>query len=188
MPENKNNDLRIISQTKKWLNSVIIKHSYCPFAKREVENNTVRYQVIHETEFNSLLKEVIKECLWLDENSDTETTLLILPSNLDDFNLFLDCLVLVEDLLVKEGYEGIYQIASFHPDYCFQGAEVNDPANFTNRSPYPMLHLLREASVETAIENHPDADSIPERNVEHAREQGLPKMKELLKQCTETND
>ena len=183
MSNEKENDLQIVAQTKKWLNSVIIEHNYCPFAKREVEKKTVRYQVVHEIEFNSLLKYVIDECVFLDKNPEVETTLIILPSNLSDFNLFLDCLVLVEDLFVSEGYEGLYQIASFHPDYCFQGAEINDAANFTNRSPYPMFHLLREKSVELAIKNHPDADSIPERNIEYAREQGLEKMETLLKQC-----
>ena len=181
-------DQRIITQTKKWLESVIIAHNYCPFAKREFDKGTIRYRVIHETEFNSLLESVIQECVWLDQNKETETTLLILPSNLNNFNLFLDCLVLAEEKLISEGYEGIYQIASFHPDYCFQGAELNDPANFTNRSPYPMFHLLREERVETAIKNYPDADAIPERNIEYARQQGLEKMQALLKSCMDTSD
>lgn len=178
-------DQRVIAQTKKWLETVIIAHNYCPFAKREVDKGSVRYQVIHETEFNSLLQSVIQECVWLDQNSDTETTLIIFPSNLNDFNSFLDCLVLAEDLLIAQGYEGKYQIASFHPDYYFQGSEMDDPANYTNRSPYPMFHLLREASVEVAIEKHSDADAIPERNVEYAREQGLDTMKALLQSCFE---
>ena len=186
---NKNlDDFRIIKQTKKWVNTVIIAHNYCPFAKREVEKGCVRYKIVHETEFNSLLKDVMQECVWLDQNADTETTLIIFPSNLNDFNSFLDCLVLAEDLLVAQGYEGVYQIASFHPDYCFQGAEQDDPANFTNRSPYPMFHLIREASVEAAIEKHPDADAIPERNVEYARQQGLANMKDLLKQSMELDE
>ena len=185
---NKNlDDILIIEQTKKWVNTVIIAHNYCPFAKREVEKGSVRYKIVHETEFNSLLKDIMQECVWLDQNADTETTLIIFPSNLNNFNSFLDCLVLAEDLLLAQGYEGVYQIASFHPDYCFQGAELNDPANFTNRSPYPMFHLIREASVEAAIEKHPDADSIPERNVEYARQQGLDKMEDLLKQCMEVD-
>ncbi len=177
-----NNDQRIIAQTKEWVNSVIVAHNYCPFAKREVDKGSVRYQVIHETEFNSLLKSVIQECIWLDQNTKTETTLVIFPANLSEFNLFLDCLVLAENLIVTEGYEGVYQIASFHPDYCFQGAEENDAANFTNRSPYPMFHLIRESSVQIALKNHPDPESIPERNVEYARKKGLDKMKDLLKQ------
>lgn len=183
MSNQNKNDQCVIAQTKEWLNNVIVAHNYCPFAKREVDKGSVRYQVVHETEFNSLLESVIQECIWLDQNDETETTLIIFPSNLNDFNLFLDCLALTEDLLVSQGYEGIYQVASFHPDYCFQGADKNDPANYTNRSPHPMFHLIREASVKRAIENHPDADSIPERNIEYAREQGIDKMKALLDKC-----
>ena len=188
MSNNKLDDSKIIAQTKNWVNSVIIAHNYCPFAKREVDKDSVRYNIVHETEFNSLLKDVMQECVWLDQNADTETTLIIFPSNLHDFNSFLDCLVLAEDLIIAQGYEGVYQIASFHPEYCFQGAELNDPANFTNRSPYPMFHLIREASVETAIRNHPDAESIPERNIEYARQQGLANMEGLLKQCMEMDE
>lgn len=188
MPNQKNNDQQVIAQTKKWVNTVVVAHNYCPFAKREVDRGSVRYQVIHETEFNSLLKDVYKECVWLDQNPDTETTLIIFPENLNEFNLFLDCLVLAEELLTAQGYDGIYQIASFHPDYCFQGAEENDPANYTNRSPYPTFHLIREASVEIATEKHPDPESIPERNVEYAREQGLETMQALLKDCYVLNE
>lgn len=191
MSNQNKNDQRVIAQTKEWVNNVIVAHNYCPFAKREIDKGSVRYQVIHETEFNSLLESVIKECIWLDQNDKTETTLIIFPSNLNEFNLFLDCLALTEDLIVSQGYDGIYQIASFHPDYCFQGAEENDPANYTNRSPYPMFHLIREASIKVALENHPDPDSIPERNIEYAREKGIDKMKALLDKCIhfeESND
>lgn len=176
-------DQRIIAQTKEWLTSVIVAHNYCPFAKREMDKGSVKYQVVHETEFNALLDAVLKECVWLDQHPETETTLVIFPENLNDFNLFLDCLTLAEDLIVSRGYEGVYQLASFHPDYYFQGSDNNDPANYTNRSPYPMLHLIREASVEIVTRNHPDPESIPERNVEYARKQGLDKMKEALNKC-----
>lgn len=176
-------DERVIAQTKEWVNSVIVAHNYCPFAKREVDKGSVKYQVVHETEFNSLLDAVLQECIWLDQHAETETTLIIFPFNLSEFNLFLDCLTLTEDLIISQGYEGVYQVASFHPDYCFQGAEENDPANYTNRSPYPMFHLIREASVQVAIEHHPDPDSIPERNIEYARQQGLEKMKDALEKC-----
>lgn len=183
MPNKNKDDKHIIAQTKEWVNSVIVAHNYCPFAKREVDKESVKYQVVHETEFNSLLDAVLKECSWLDQHPETETTLIIFPSNLNEFNLFLDCLTLTEDLLISQGYEGIYQVASFHPDYCFQGADENDPANYTNRSPHPMFHLIREASVQIAIENYPDPDSIPERNIEYAREQGLKNMKDALEKC-----
>lgn len=179
------NDERVIAQTKKWLHSVIIDHNYCPFAKRVVEGERVRYRISHKSEFNSLLDVVIQECVYLDQNKETETTLIILPSKLDNFNLFLDCLALAEDLLVTQGYQGIYQIASFHPHYCFQGADETDAANYTNRSPYPMMHLLREDSLQLAIEKHPNTEGIPERNIEYAEKQGLEKMKHLLAKCME---
>lgn len=179
---------RIIAQTKCWVTSVIIAHNYCPFAKREIDKDSVRYQVLYDSEINNLLESIIKECIWLDQNEKTETTLIIIPSGLNDFNSFLDVLVLAEDLLVAQGYEGVYQLASFHPDYCFQGAEENDPANYTNRSPYPMFHLIREASLEKAIEQHPSADAIPERNIRYAREQGLEEMQRLLAKCINLDD
>ena len=185
---NQNNEQRVIAQTKKWVETVIIAHNYCPFAKREVDRGSVRYKVIDDTEFNSLLQAVFQECVYLDQNSETETTLIIFPEKLNDFNLFLDCLLLAEGLLNEQGYEGKYQLASFHPDYCFQGAEIADAANFTNRSPYPMFHLIREASIERAIEHHPDPESIPERNVEHARQQGLDTMKTLLQESYNLDD
>lgn len=188
MPDQTENNERIIAQTKCWVESVIIAHNYCPFARREVEKGRVKYCISHESEFNSLLDAVIQECVFLDQNKDIETTLIILPSNLDNFNAFLDCLALAEDLLVAQGYEGVYQIASFHPHYCFQGAEETDAANYTNRSPYPMMHLLREESIQAAVENHPDADAIPERNIEYARKQGLDTMKNLLAKCLEKAD
>jgi len=178
----------MIVQTKSWVDSVIIGHNYCPFAKREVDKGSVRYKVVFETEINALLEAVITECVWLDQNEETETTLIIFPSGLSEFNTFLGVLALAEDLLAAQGYEGIYQLASFHPRYCFQGAEEDDPANYTNRSPYPMFHLIREASVEQAVKKHPSADAIPERNIEYAREQGLDKMKSLLAACTEQED
>ena len=89
-------------------------------------------------------------------------------------------LELAERLLAQLGYEGVYQIASFHPDYCFADADNDDAANFTNRSPYPMLHLLREASLSMAIDNYPDIDAIPQRNVEKARVLGADYFRALL--------
>ena len=85
---------------------------------------------------------------------------------------YLDLTELAEDLLAEQGYEGVYQVASFHPEYCFADADSEDAANYTNRSPYPMLHLLREASLDVAIDNFPGIDSIPETNMQKARSLG----------------
>lgn len=188
MPDNNNDEERIIAQTKKWVNNVIVAHNFCPFAKREIDKGSVRYFLSRDTDNNKRLESVISECIFLDQNEEIETTLIIFPSGLDDFESFLSFTFLAEELLIAQGYEGIYQLASFHPDYCFQGAEDNDPANYTNRSPYPMLHLIREDSLEKALEHYPSPDSIPERNIEYAREQGLEKMKDLLAQSINQDD
>ena len=108
---------------------------------------------------------------------------LILPDVCADFDDFLDLLGIAEDLLAEQGYEGVYQLASFHPDYCFADQNENDPANYTNRSPYPTLHLLREASLERVLGEDADPDLIPQRNIDFARRQGLDRMRALLAAC-----
>jgi len=108
---------------------------------------------------------------------------LIYAGAFADFDDYLDFLGLAEALLSDQGYEGIYQLASFHPDYSFEEAALDDAANYTNRSPYPMLHLLRESSLEQAIAHYPDPENIPERNIALTRELGLTKMKTLLAAC-----
>ena len=116
----------------------------------------------------------------LDFAKEIETTLLILPNGHQDFDDYLELVDYAERLLEQQGYEGIYQIATFHPFYCFHGSEKNDPANFTNRSPYPILQLLREESIEKALEKYPHPEKIPERNIQFAREKGITYMQALL--------
>ena len=177
------NDQAIINQTECWVKTIIIGHNFCPFAKRELESESIRYSVNHSTDLESALKAVIDECVYLDDNDGTETTLLIFPEAFESFNDYLEVVELGQALLEDQGYEGIYQFASFHPDYCFADADQNDAANYTNRSPYPMLHLIREASMEKALEKYPEPEKIPERNVEYARELGLDEMKRQLDAC-----
>ncbi len=185
MSENVHSDETVIVHTRNWLELVVIAHQYCPFAKREVERESVRYSVVRDAEINALLHTLIAECLILDNQAEIETTLMIFPAGLESFTQFLEVLSLAERLLIEQGYEGIYQLASFHPEYCFQGAEQDDAANYTNRSPYPTFHLIREASIEQAIASHPDPESIPQRNVAFARKQGLDTMQALLAACTQ---
>lgn len=177
-----NTDL-IIAQTKKWVTDVIVAHNICPFARREVESNRVRYCVDSSDTVQARLEELIDECVYLDMHSETETTLLIYPEHLNKFDDYLDFLDLANALIIEQGFEGIYQLASFHPDYCFEGETENDPANYTNRSVYPMLHLIREASLEQALKNYPNPEKIPERNIELTRKFGLEKMQAMLKAC-----
>lgn len=175
----------IIAQTKKWLASVVIAHNLCPFAKREFDKDRIHFEVIEAEALEVQLEHLILGCAKLDNNKDIETSLLILPNGLSDFNDYLDLLDLAKALIKAQGYEGIYQLASFHPDYCFEGVSLDDASHYTNRSPYPMLHILREASVEAAVKSYPNPERIPARNVELMRELGAEVMKGLLAACYE---
>lgn len=176
-------DSSFIITTQKWLDTVVIQYNFCPFAKRERDKNSIRFTVDHHTNIEICLLNLITECLKLDSNHNIETTLIIYALNFSDFDDYLDFLAIAEDLLFKQGYEGVYQLASFHPQYCFSDVPENDPSNYTNRSPYPMLHLLREASIDRAMQEHPNPDHIPERNIALTRDLGLIKLQNLLASC-----
>lgn len=173
----------IIRQTKKWVADVVIGCNFCPFAAREVKRGTVHYRVERSADRKICLQAFREECLRLDEDRSIETTLIIYPAGFQKFESYLDMLSFAQRALKKDGYEGIYQVASFHPGYQFSGAPLHDPANYTNRSPFPMLQLLREDSVEKALAHHPDPEGIPERNIAFARQKGLAHMQALLKAC-----
>lgn len=172
-----------ISHTQKWLSSVVIAHNLCPFAKREFETGRIHYRVIETAETESQLEQLLRQCAVLDSNLEIETSLIIFPSALQDFEDYLDLLETATALLNDHGYEGIYQLASFHPDYRFDGAAPNAPSNYTNRSPYPMLHILREASLEAALKTYAHPENIPKRNIEHADKLGLTAMQALHAAC-----
>jgi hypothetical protein len=172
-----------IQQTKKWIKDVVIGLNFCPFANKEYKNDTIRYQVSSSKDMNEVMMQLFEECVFLDLNEETSTTLLILSEGFQDFEEYLFLVDLCEKLLRKQKYEGVYQIATFHPEYVFEGEDPLDPANFTNRSIYPMLHLLREEQLEDAIDNFPDTELIPEKNIEVARKLGLEKLQALRAAC-----
>jgi hypothetical protein len=174
---------QIIAQTKKWIASVVIACNFCPFAAREMKHNSVHYQVEPCTAIRECLDVFLQECKRLDEDDSIVTTLLIFPNGFSNFDDFLSLVGEAEDLLEANDYEGIYQVASFHPQYIFGEAPVNDAANYTNRSLYPMLHLLREAQIEDALERYPDPEKIPDNNIRFAREKGVQYMKMLRDSC-----
>ncbi len=173
----------MIKQTKNWLSSFIIELNICPFAKRVYEDDSIDYCVIHSDVLQTQLEGLIETCEKLDSDRSIETSLLLYPQGLEAFDDYLDFLELANALLHKEGYEGIYQLASFHPDYCFEGADSDDPANFTNRSPYPMLHLIREDSLEKALEHYPNPENIPLRNIDYLRKMGTDRVRDIAAQC-----
>lgn len=172
-------DKEIIRQTEAWVQRLIVKYNICPFARREVQRQTIRYTICQGRDFEATLDKVVAECRFLDEHKGTETTLLILP-DFKSFDEFLDLITISEQLLSMSGYNGIYQLAHFHPDYCFAGEQPSDPANYTNRSPYPALHFLREDSMEQALAGTDHPEQIPQRNMEFARRKGNDFFEKLL--------
>jgi len=176
----------IIEQTQCWISQFIIQHNICPFAKREFEKNSIHYEVVISESLENQLQELIYSCEQLDRETNIETSLLILPNGLSNFDDYLDFLELANELMQQQGYEGIYQLASFHPSYCFDGVEADDASNFTNRSPYPMLHLIREASLEKALLNYPTPEKIPLRNIDYTREMGAQALGAIIDNCSKT--
>lgn len=158
----------VIQQVQQWLEDVVIGLNLCPFAAKPNRNKQIKIHVCEATAEEQLLEEIYQEIKQLDETSveDLETTLVVAPNlfaTFDDYNQFLD---LVDALIIQMGKEGTYQIASFHPDYCFYDTQPNDAENLTNRSPFPIFHLIREASMEKALKHYPDPEGIPGRNIE----------------------
>jgi uncharacterized protein len=174
---------KIITQTTNWIKNVVIGCNFCPFAAKAMLRNTIRYVVVEETDYDSSLEVFLEELRLLDQSEDIETTLLIFPNHYADFEEYLDLVALAENLALDEDYDGIYQVASFHPNYVFEGAKADDPANYTNRSIYPMLHILREESITLALQNFPDPEGIPERNIDFAHRKGLKQMELLRLAC-----
>ena len=169
-----------VSQVKKWLERIVIGLNFCPFAKKEFERQTIRYQLDYSCEQSDSLTQLLAELALLDEQPEIETTLLIYPQSYGSFDDYLDWLSLATSLVEQGGYRGIYQLASFHPDYCFEGESADDPANYTNRSPYPIIHILREASLSRVLNTFSDPESIPERNIAKARQMGSAALQKLL--------
>ena len=178
----------IIDETRYWLETVVIKFNFCPFAKRELINNRIRFTSCKTSNIETVLEALILECEHLDSNTDTETSLLILPEAFESFDDYLDLLEMAQALIEAQDYEGIYQLASFHPNYLFEGNDETDPANYTNRSPYPMLHLIRETSLEAALQHYEQPELIPENNIKLAKKSGLQQMQSLLKNCYKNED
>jgi hypothetical protein len=161
-------DDEVIEATRAWLERAVIGLGLCPFAKAVHVKNQVRYVVSGARNTDALLDDLERELRSLAETpaEEVDTTLLIHPHVLEDFLDYNDFLELADGVVEETGLEGVLQVASFHPQYQFEGTEPDDIANYTNRSPYPILHLLREASVDQAVAAFPDAGQIFEKNIE----------------------
>ncbi len=165
----------VIEETQDWLIKAVIGLNLCPFAKAVHVKNQIRYCVSSAKTVQALLEELAKELELLAESprDKVDTTLLIHPEVLHDFLDYNDFLELADQLLEDLDLDGQLQIASFHPDYQFAGTELDDITNFTNRSPYPTLHLIREDSIDEAVKAFPQAEAIFEANMSTMEKLGL---------------
>ncbi|MDQ7049718.1 MAG: DUF1415 domain-containing protein [Enterobacterales bacterium] len=182
MPPSSCNLEPFIQATRFWLEKSVIGFNFCPFAKPVFRADAIHYSVITTENTADQLEAVANELQRLEKQPEIETSLLIFSKGLKDFHQYLDWLELANQLSSDMGFEGHFQLASFHPDYCFEGAQTHDASNYTNRSPYPMLHIIREASVEKALAHYPNPERIPETNIKVATEQGEEVFKTILKQ------
>ncbi|MDE2402061.1 MAG: DUF1415 domain-containing protein [Burkholderiales bacterium] len=171
----------VIAATENWLEKAVIGLNLCPFAKAVQVKKQIRYVVSEATDEEGLLADLLHE-LQLLHNTDieeVETTLLIHPQVLTDFLDYNDFLEIADAAVGELDLEGELQVASFHPDYQFADAAPDDIENFSNRAPYPTLHLLREVSIDNAVAAFPDAANIYERNIETLRQLGHEGWKKL---------
>jgi len=165
----------VIADTRAWVERAVIGLNLCPFAKSVEVKGQVHYAVSQARTTQALLEDLIFELnqLVAGDSIDIDTTLLIATGCLDDFLDFNDFLVLADRALVDLDLDGVIQIASLHPQYQFAGTRADDITNYTNRSPYPTLHLLREDSIDRAVAAFPEAESIFERNIATLERLGL---------------
>ncbi len=170
-----------IQQTMQWIHSFVIHLNLCPFAKREMDRGSARFKVSSAVLVKPGLDFFMTEIECLNITPDIETSLLIFPFFLTDFFEFLDFVKRAHSMLYKNGYEGVYQLATFHPDYCFADTQTDDVTNYTNRSPFPTLHILREENVERAIAAYGDTEKIPKNNIACLRNLGLERVKQLTR-------
>jgi hypothetical protein len=159
---------------QRWLERAVIGLNLCPFAKSVHAKGQVHLAVFPGDGFAPVLEALDAELtsLLACDASERDTTLLVLPQGFDEFLLFLDLVREGERLIVRRGLEGVVQLASFHPAFVFGGADPDDPANCSNRAPYPTLHLLREESIDRAVAAFPEAEAIFGANIDKLRDLG----------------
>ena len=176
-------DEQVLADTRRWIEKAVIGLNLCPFARSVYVKNQVRIVVSRARHLDAFLDELDRELDLLAKTpaDEVDTTLLVHPTLFPDFDVFNDFMNVVDDVVAEHDLEGLIQVASFHPDFRFEGEPEGDMSHFTNRSPYPTLHLLREDSVERAVASEGgDADKIVERNITTLRELGLQGWQALL--------
>ncbi|MCC1495332.1 DUF1415 domain-containing protein [Alcanivorax sp. 1008] len=179
-PSELRHDEQAILSVRQWVKTFVMEMNLCPFAKYEVLNDRARFASTGAMTEEQLLMSLKDELELLNNHPSVETTLLIHSKVLGDFFDYNQFLSSADKLLLEMGLEGTYQVASFHPDYQFGSTNSDDAENYTNRSPYPLLHIIREASLGRAIAEYPDVDQVPARNVALMNSLGRNKLQALF--------
>ncbi len=170
----------IVKATDHWIDTLVIGQNLCPFASAVRRKGLLHIAVAGSDSLESTLQFLADEALALKNADPQATTLVVVPNGLNEFDDYLDALAVADALLTDLGFEGELQLASFHPQYQFEGTDADDVSNWTNRAPFPIFHLLKESSVSLAVDGHPDPDSIPEKNIATLERLGLERIFELL--------
>jgi hypothetical protein len=180
----------VIAETRAWLEEAVIGLNLCPFAKAVHAKGQIRYIVSDATDVQALQQALVEQLrdLALADPAEVDTTLLIHPQVLQDFDDFNQFLGIAEETVEALGLEGILQVANFHPQFQFADTEPDDITNATNRAPYPILHLLREESIDRAVEAFPEAEAIYEANIETMRRLGAEGWAALQQRWTRSGD
>ncbi|ALP52467.1 hypothetical protein Tel_04510 [Candidatus Tenderia electrophaga] len=178
-------EAQVIAAARCWVEQVVLKHNFCPFAHKPVRNNALRYVVSQAGDTDRLVQDLIDELLLLRDadHGRTATTLLVTPDCLREFDAYNRFLDLVDVLIAQFNLQGVIQVASFHPDYQFADLDPDDVRNYTNRTPFPMFHLILEADIERARADYPDVGRIPEDNMRLLQRLGLEAARRQLAAC-----
>lgn len=173
---------KVVEEIQQWLRSVVLGLNLCPFAKLPYEAGRVRFEVCQSAELEVVLEQLQRWLRYMDKTpeADCETLLVITPNALADFidyNQFLD---VVDYLLEENGWEGVYQIATFHPDYQFAETDFDDVTNYTNRAPYPIFHILRDSSVSRVVQSEEHIEQVIARNQKTLRDLSSEQFKALF--------
>ena len=171
-----------VRNTVRWLKNIVVGLNLCPFAGPVLAANSIQIEVSDATELEGVLADVLTQLDKIQSADEIEvaTSILIFPHAMHNFDEYWAMAEIASDLLVEVGLDNIIQIATFHPEYCFDGVHRDDISNYTNRSPYPMLHFIREAQLTRALEAYSNPEEIPQNNIRRLEQLGKTEFLKLL--------
>ena len=176
------NQSKPAQQTRQWLETIVVGLNLCPFAAPVLKADGVHIDVCEAKDDQAIISAVLEQLDQLQQTDESTmaTSLLVFSNGLREFDQYWSLVEVASELLQQVGLEGVIQIASFHPDYCFEGVPEDDVSHYTNRSPYPMLHFIREAQLSRALANYPEPELIPDNNIRKLQAMGKPALLKLL--------